>query len=98
MDDESHEAAKPFMSPKKFLAADNTDRSGLFTVLLEQLCDERGPAGLVACTDARAVISVKVFVEGDQVAPVRIGLKSRGAPKDRAASVSVKQKNSRKAL
>src|SRR5690349_6856097 len=34
--------------------------------------DDAGPAGLVARAEARAVVAVEVFVEQDQVAPVRI--------------------------
>src|SRR5437867_7544147 len=41
----------------------------------DQLRDEPGPTRLVARTQARAVIPVKVFVEQQIILPVRIGLK-----------------------
>ena len=46
----------------------------LFSALLQQLGDQAGPAGLMAGAEPGAVVAVEVFVEQDQVAPVRIGL------------------------
>ena len=34
--------------------------------------DQPGPAGLVARSDAGAIVAVEVFVEQDQVPPVRV--------------------------
>jgi len=50
---------------------------------LQQLGDERGPAGLMAGTDARAGVSVEVFVKGNQVVPVPIVLEVIDAQRTR---------------
>jgi len=39
--------------------------------LLDEFGDHSRPTGLVACTDPGAVVAVEVFVEWDQIAPVR---------------------------
>src|SRR6185436_16040528 len=44
--------------------------------LLQQLGDEAGPAGLVAGPHAPAVVAVEVFVERDQVLPLRVVLEA----------------------
>ena len=46
----------------------------LFAALLDQLGHQRRPAGLVARAEARAGFAVKIFVEKNQIAPVRIVL------------------------
>jgi hypothetical protein len=48
-------------------------------VELDDFCHEPGPAGLVARAESRSVVPVKVFIEQDVVAPVRIGLELFGA-------------------
>ena len=48
--------------------------------LLQQLGDERGPAGLVAGAKAAAGVAVEVFVERDVVAPVRIRGRTSSTP------------------
>jgi hypothetical protein len=40
--------------------------------LLNQLSDEGGPAGLMTGAQACAVVTVKIFVEQDQVAPMLV--------------------------
>src|SRR5204862_1375215 len=47
----------------------------LLAALFDQLCDEAGPAGLMACANPRAIVAMKAFVEKDEVAPVRVALK-----------------------
>src|SRR5439155_7331207 len=47
------------------------------------------PPGLMTRAQTRAVIAVEVFVEEDQVAPVRILLKLPRAPVNRAAALIV---------
>lgn len=47
----------------------------LFTALLEELRDQSRPTRLVTGANAGTVVSVKVFVERNQVAPIGIGLK-----------------------
>src|SRR5262245_35557874 len=42
--------------------------------LLQQFGDERGPAGLMAGADTGAGVAVEVFMERDQVVPVRVAL------------------------
>src|SRR2546422_9064454 len=69
----------------------------LLPALLQQLCDEPRPAGLVAGPDARTVVAVEVFVEEDQVAPVRVTLKFLGPPVDGTAPVLVAEEDSREA-
>ena len=44
------------------------------TEQLDQFCDYAGPSGLVAGSQARAVIAVEVLVEQYVVFPQRIGL------------------------
>jgi hypothetical protein len=45
------------------------------SALLDQLGYKSGPPGLVTCSNPRAVITMKVFMELNEVAPVRIALK-----------------------
>src|SRR5690242_17265259 len=68
---------------------------GSSSALLQKFRDEAGPAGLVARTDARTVVAMEVFVEGNQVAPVRIILEFRGRAKDRPSFVGVSQEDAR---
>ena len=44
----------------------------LFAALLEEFGDQGGPAGLMTGANTRTVVTVKVFIEQQQVAPVRI--------------------------
>src|SRR5262245_43314201 len=46
--------------------------------------DHSGPAGLMARTEAGAVVAVEILEEQDEVAPVRIVLELPGAPVDRS--------------
>src|SRR5262249_43555105 len=43
-------------------------------VLADELGHDAGPSGLVARTEAGARVAMEIFVERDEVAPVRIGL------------------------
>jgi hypothetical protein len=47
----------------------------LLAALFDQLCDETGPAGLMAGANPRTIVAMKAFVEKDEVAPVWIALK-----------------------
>ena len=40
----------------------------------ENLGDQAGPARLMAGSTAATVIAMEVFVEGDQIAPVRVSI------------------------
>src|SRR4029077_6716166 len=42
------------------------------SALLEQFCNDTRPAGLMARSHARPVVSVEIFVEQDQIAPMRV--------------------------
>ncbi len=47
---------------------------GSLMVLLDEFGDQSGPTGLVARADPGAVVAVEVFVERDQIVPVRVVL------------------------
>ena len=64
----------------------------LFAALLEELCDQAGPTCLMTRTDAGTIVAVEVLVEGNQVAPVRIGLKFVRA-KDWSSLICIFQEN-----
>lgn len=55
--------------------------------------DEAGPAGLMACAEAGAVVAIEIFVEQDVVTPVGVLLKLRGAAVDGASSRAIFQEN-----
>src|SRR5262249_28453608 len=54
--------------------------------LINQRSDQRAPPSLMRSSDAGAVITVKVFVEQNIVAPVWVFLKLLGSAIDRTAS------------
>ena len=56
-------------------------------VLLDQLGDQAGPPGLVAGAEAGAGVAIEIFVEQDEVAPVRIGLELLAIAVDRPAAL-----------
>src|SRR3974377_1257143 len=64
-----------------------------FAALLDQLRNESGPTSLVTRANPRPVIAVKVFVEINQVAPVRILLKFLQAAIHRTGSVRRPEKD-----
>ena len=47
------------------------------SVLLQEFCDQSGPAALVTGSQPRSVVAVEVFMEQDQVTPVWILLVER---------------------
>src|SRR5215468_7211558 len=61
---------------------------------VNHLGHQRGPAGLVAGADPRARVAMKVLVEWDVVAPVRVGLEGFIGPKDRTPAVRAALKSS----
>src|ERR1700756_4656387 len=63
--------------------------------LLNKLGDQSRPSGLVARSDAGAIVAVKVLMEIDEVAPVWIVLKFLEPAIDRPMSIFGTQKNSR---
>jgi len=45
------------------------------TALLQKFGDQRGPTSLMAGSHTRAVIAMKIFIEKQEIFPVRVGLK-----------------------
>src|SRR4051794_6631641 len=62
-------------------------------LLLDQLGDEAGPAGLVARAQARTVVAVEVLVEEQMVAPVRVDLDFLRPAEDRPPALLVAQED-----
>jgi hypothetical protein len=60
---------------------------------LDQFCDRAGPAGLMAGPQARAVVSVEVFVEQQVILPLRIGLEFLRASVNRPPSSLIPQED-----
>ena len=68
-------------------------KATLCTALFEEFGDEPGPAGLVICAQAGAVVAVKIFVEQDKVFPVRVVLKNLDPARNRAAPILAANKD-----
>src|SRR5215510_10405263 len=60
---------------------------------IEQDGDDARPSRLVAGAEAGAVVSVEVFVEQNEIPPVRVVLELRGAAVDRTAAAPVPEKD-----
>ncbi len=56
------------------------------TTLRDQLGDQRGPAGLMACAEAGAFVPVEIFVERDVIAPMLVFGEQVVVAEDRAAA------------
>src|SRR5713226_9798128 len=65
----------------------------LLTALFAEFCHQTGPAGLVACADPGAVVSMKIFVKQDEISPVRIALKEFHSSSHRATPILSSQEN-----
>src|SRR5215469_8125217 len=59
--------------------------------------DETRPSSLMACSQARTVIAVKIFVKEDVVAPVRILLELLRCSVNRPLAVRIAQEDTRSA-
>src|SRR5204863_6552190 len=70
-------------------------RHGSLSGLLQELSDQAGPAGLMACADARAVVAVEVFVKQNEVAPVRIVMIAAVAAVHRTSAVFILEEDAR---
>jgi hypothetical protein len=68
------------------------------TEIRGHLRDQRGPASLVTGANARTVITVEVFVEQDQIAPVRVRLKLFRSAIDRPPSILVAKEDAFESL
>src|SRR5437867_4804776 len=65
----------------------------LLTALFDKFCDETGPAGVMAGADPSPIIAVKIFVEKNEIAPVRIALKEFRVASYGTAAVRIAEKN-----
>src|SRR6266545_6064671 len=65
----------------------------LFATLLQEFGDDAGPSRLMVGSDSRAVVTVEVLVEEDEVPPVRVLLELLDASVDRAPPVGVPQED-----
>jgi len=61
--------------------------------LFDQFCDETGPAGLMAGAKSGAIVTVKVFVEEDEILPVRIAPKELYSTGGRALTILIAQED-----
>ena len=66
-------------------------RTAVFGALLNELRDERSPAGLMTGTDTGAIVTVKVLVKQDVVLKVRIRLEALHAAEDGAPTAVVSE-------
>jgi len=65
----------------------------LLTALFDELGNEASPAGLMACSNSRAIVPVKILIEKDEIAPVRIALKKLVRACHGPAAVRITQEN-----
>src|SRR6267154_2534786 len=65
----------------------------LLTALFDQFCYQTGPAGLMAGANPAPIITVEIFVEENEIAPVRIALKKFRAAGYRTAAVRIAKEN-----
>src|ERR1700719_56149 len=72
------------LSPRISHSSAHLSGQPLLAALFNQFCDQAGPAGLMTCAEAGAVVAMKIFVEKDEVAPVRIALEEFQSPCHRA--------------
>ena len=63
---------------------------------VEQRGDEASPPGLMAGPEPGSVVAMKVLVEQDQVAPVRIVLEDRSGPVNRPLPVCIAEERARR--
>src|SRR5262249_22054464 len=72
-------------------------RSHVFlSALLKQLRDDAGPTSLMTGADAAAVVAMKVFVEEDEIFPVRVVLEFFDWSVHGTRAICVGEKNRRK--
>ena len=69
--------------------------SALFATLLQEFSHQRGPTRLVTGADAGTVIAVKIFVEQDQITPLRIVLKFLGTTEHWPRAFAIAQEDTR---
>src|SRR5579871_235740 len=63
----------------------------LAPLLLNELGNQAGPAGLMARAQARAIIAMKIFMEEDVVAPMLVALQERIAAVERPPAAFIAQ-------
>ena len=54
-------------------------KNSVITPFVDERGDERRPAGLMRCAQARACVAVEILVEQNQILPVRIFLELSAA-------------------
>ena len=59
----------------------------------DQVGYERGPAGLMTCSDTRSEVPMKIFMEGNQIPPVRVILEEFISGKHRAMTLYIPLEN-----
>jgi hypothetical protein len=67
--------------------------SGMAGLLLDELGDQPGPAGLVAGADAGPIVSMEILIERDVVAPVRSALQAVLGAEDGPSPALIAQEN-----
>ena len=65
----------------------------LLAALFDKFGNETGPAGLMACADPGAVVTMKILVKQDEIPPVWIALKEFLSSGHRAPSILSPQEN-----
>src|SRR5688572_7222464 len=65
----------------------------LLMVLLDQLCDQTSPTRLVTSADSGAFVAVEIFVEWDQIAPMRVVLELFRAAENRPSLICILQED-----
>ena len=65
----------------------------LLSALFDQFGDQGSPASLVTRADAGAIVGMEIFVEEEQIFPVRIALEDFGAAGDRPSAVFAANEN-----
>ena len=61
----------------------------------QDLCDQSSPAGLVAGSAATAGVAVKIFMEGNQIAPEGIVVEELAVAEYRPPTFRIKQEDAR---
>src|SRR5690242_14414067 len=74
----------PLAPPVTTTRLPRSPRTELLPPLVNQAGDKPGPAGLMRSAEARASIAVEIFVEEDQIFPMRVALELLDAFVNRA--------------
>ena len=80
----------------KYLAA--TQRSYSLAALLQQFRYQASPSSLMTGAHPSSIVAMKVFMERNKIAPIRIGLKLFDSAEDRTPLIRISQEDVREAL